>query len=143
MHSPHWKPHKRQSWGWVGGRGAERCALQEAICLQGKEARRFWRRQSHAASCWFSQLPIQECLCLLPAFLSARLPSSPNDRTQSAPPGNELDCSRQKAHCSGTLPTLTLLYLGRSKVGKATGGQVSPSIPALQSPAPLASTARA
>lgn len=38
---------------------------------------------------------------------------------------------------------LTLLYLGRSKVGKATGGQVSPSIPALQSPAPLASTARA
>lgn len=138
MHSPHWKPHERQSWGRVGGCGAERRALQEAICLQGEEARRFWRRQSHAASRWFSQLPIQKCLCLLPAFLSARLPSSPNNRTQSAPPGNALDRSRQKAHCRGTLPTLTLPYLGRSKVAKVTGGQVSPSIPALQSPAPLA-----
>lgn len=67
------------------------CPWQEAVCLRGKETRRFWRRQSHAASRCFSQLPIQERLCLLPAFLSAPLPSSLNDRTQTTPPGNALD----------------------------------------------------
>ena len=67
------------------------CPWQEAICLRGKETRRFWRRQSHAASHCFSQLLIQERLCLLPAFLSALLPSSLKDRTQTTPPGNALD----------------------------------------------------
>lgn len=70
--------------------GSERCPWQEAVCLRGKETRRVWRRQSHAASHCFSQLLIQERLCLLPAFLSAPLPSSLADRTQSAPPGNAL-----------------------------------------------------
>lgn len=67
---------------------------QEAVCLRGEETRSSWRRQSHAASRCFSQLPIQERLCLLPAFLSAPLPSSLNGRTQTTPPGNALERSR-------------------------------------------------